>query len=463
MPDFDAAVVGAGPNGLAAAVELARAGRRVLVVEGSDRIGGGARTEELTLPGFRHDVCSAIHPSGAASPFFADIGLEVDWVHPPIPVAHPLDGGRAVAVYRSIEETVAQFGADANRYRRLMAPLADSLAAVMAVVLQPMTIPPRDLRAFARAGLAGGMPASFMAGRFSTAEARAVLGGLAAHSIAPFGAMATSGVGVMLGAVAHAVGWPLVRGGSDGIAAALAARLTSLGGVIETGRRVNRVEDLPGDTHLLDVMPPSARLMAATRISTAASRRLAKWKPGPGVFKVDYALDAPVPWADPLCGQAGTVHVGGTYEEIRNAEAEVMAGGHPERPFVLVAQQSLFDPTRSPEGKHTLWAYCHVPNGSDLDMTEAIDSQIERFAPGFAEVVAHRSIMKTHHYEAYNPNLIGGDIGGGLFSLGKVLQFGEHRPYDLGGGVYLCSSATPPGAGVHGMCGYAAARAAISG
>ncbi len=462
MSDFDAAVVGAGPNGLAAAVEMARHGRRVLVVEGSDRIGGGARTEELTLAGFRHDVCSAIHPSGLASPFFAEIGLEIDWIQPDIPVAHPLDGGRAIALYRSIDETAAQFGDDASRYRRFMGPLAGSIAEIMDVVLRPMTFPPRNLGAFVRAGIAGGPPAAFLAMRFSTPEAKAMVAGLAAHAIAPFGALATAGVGVMLGAVGHALGWPLVRGGSDGITTALAERLSSLGGVIETGRPVTRVEELPGEFHLLDVMPPTARSMAVTRISAAASRRLAAWKPGPGVFKVDYALDQPVPWANPVSRQAGTVHVGGTYEEIRDAEAEVMAGRHPEKPFVLVAQQSLFDANRAPDGKHTLWAYCHVPNGSDVDMTGAIDRQIERFAPGFADVVAHRSVMMTHDYQAHNPNLIGGDIGGGRFGIGKVLQLGKRRPYDLGGGVFLCSSAAPPGAGVHGMCGYSAARAALS-
>lgn len=462
MSDFDAAVVGAGPNGLAAAVELARHGRRVLVVEGSDRIGGGARTEELTLPGFRHDVCSAIHPSGVASPFFAEIGLEVDWIHPTIPIAHPLDGGRAVALYRSVDDTAAQFGDDADRYRGLIGPLAESLTEVMDVVLRPMTLPPRNWGAFVRAGISGGPPAAFLALRFSTPEAKALVGGLAAHSIAAFSSLATAGVGVMLGAVGHAIGWPLVRGGSDGITKALADRLTALGGVIETGRPVGRVEELPGETHLLDVMPPAARSMAVTRISGSASRRLAAWRPGPGVFKVDYALDAPVPWADPLSGKAGTVHLGGAYEEIRDAEAEVLSGGHPERPFVLAAQQSLFDPTRAPTGKHTLWAYCHVPNGSTMDMTEAIDRQIERFAPGFSEIVAHRSVMRTDDYQAHNPNLIGGDIGGGQFGLAKVLQLGKRRPYDLGGNVFLCSSATPPGAGVHGMCGYSAARAALS-
>ncbi|HLV90046.1 MAG: NAD(P)/FAD-dependent oxidoreductase [Acidimicrobiales bacterium] len=459
---FDVSVVGSGPNGLSAAVEMARNGRKVLLVESADRIGGGTRTEELTLPGYLHDVCSAIHPTGLASPFFAEIDLDIEWIHPPIPLVHPLDGGRAVALYRSVDETALQFGDDADRYRRFMGPLVEAVSDLVGVALSPMRVPPKNLGALIRTALAGGPPAAAVAMRFSTREAKALLAGLAAHSISAFNALATAGVGVVLGAIGHASGWPLVRGGSVGIANALADRLTSLGGVIETGRHVSRVEELPGDTHLLDVMPPAARSMAVTRISGSASRRLGGWKPGPGVFKVDYALDAPVPWADPLSGQAGTVHLGGTYEEIRDSEAQVIAGEHPDRPFVLVAQQSLFDPSRAPDGKHTLWAYCHVPNGSTVDMTGAIESQIERFAPGFRDVVAHRSVMGPAEYQAHNANLVGGDIGGGRFGIRKVLQLGLRRPYDLGGGVYLCSSATPPGAGVHGMCGFAAARAALA-
>ena len=459
---FDVTVVGSGPNGLSAAVEMARNGRKVLLVESADRIGGGTRTEELTLPGYLHDVCSAIHPTGLASPFFAEIDLDVEWIHPTIPLVHPLDGGRAVALYRSVDETALQFGDDADRYRRFMGPLVEAVSDLVGVALSPMRVPPKNLGALIRTALAGGPPAAAVAMRFSTREAKALLAGLAAHSISAFNALATAGVGVVLGAIGHASGWPLVRGGSVGIANALADRLTSLGGVIETGRHVSRVEELPGDTHLLDVMPPAARSMAVTRISGSASRRLGGWKPGPGVFKVDYALDAPVPWADPLSGQAGTVHLGGTYEEIRDSEAQVIAGEHPDRPFVLVAQQSLFDPSRAPDGKHTLWAYCHVPNGSTVDMTGAIESQIERFAPGFRDVVAHRSVMGPAEYQAHNANLVGGDIGGGRFGIRKVLQLGLRRPYDLGGGVYLCSSATPPGAGVHGMCGFAAARAALA-
>lgn len=463
MPEYDATVVGSGPNGLAAAIELARHGRRVLVVEAADTVGGGARTEELTLPGFRHDVCSAIHPSGLASPFFEEIGLQIDWIRPPIAFTHPLDDGRVAALLGSVEETAAHLGADGPRYRKLMGPLARTFEEVIEVILHPISFPPRHPVVLARAAAIGGLPAAATIRAFSTTEARALLAGLAAHSIASFRTLATTGVGVMLGVIGHVLGWPLVRGGSDGIVRALSERLESLGGVVETGRTVETIEDLPGAVHLLDVMPPAARSIAGGRISAGTARRLGRWRPGPGVFKVDYALDGPVPWADPLSGQAGTVHVGGTFEEVRDAEATVIAGRHPERPFVLVAQQSLFDPDRAPAGRHTLWAYCHVPNGSDVDMTEAIEAQIERFAPGFRDLIAARATRSPGQHESYNGNLVGGDIGGGRFGPWKVLQLGDRRPYDLGGGVFLCSSAVPPGAGVHGMCGYVAARAALTG
>ncbi|MGC2241058.1 MAG: NAD(P)/FAD-dependent oxidoreductase [Acidimicrobiia bacterium] len=454
--------MGAGPNGLAAAVEFARSGSSVLLVEGADEIGGGTRTAELTLPGFRHDVCSAIHPSGIASPFFNQIGLDVDWVQPPIPFAHPLDGGRSVALHRGVEDTASQLGSDGDRYESLMGPLVERIDAVVEDVLSPMTIVPKHLRSFTRVAAIGGLPASMLARLFSTEEAKALLAGMSAHSIAPFTSMATSGVGFMLGAIGHAHGWPLARGGSQAIAEALADQLTSLGGVIETGRMIDTIDDLPAERVLLDVMPPAAYRMARHRLSASSRRRLLAWKPGPGIFKVDWALDSPIPWADELSGQAGTVHLGGSFSEVEQAERAVFEGRHPERPFVLLAQQSLFDDTRAPAGKHTAWAYCHVPNGSSVDMTEAIESQVERFAPGFREVVLDRATRGSSGFEGYNPNYVGGDIGGGEFGLKKVLQMGSTRPFDFGNDVYLCSSATPPGAGVHGMCGYYAARAALS-
>lgn len=461
MGGFDATVVGAGPNGLAAAIELSRSGRTVLLIEGSDQIGGGTRTDALTLPGFLHDICSAIHPSGIASPFFNEIDLDVDWVQPPIPFTHPLDGGRVAALHRSVEETAVQMGDDESKYVGLMGPLVEKVDLLVEDVLSPMTINPKHKTAYARIAAIGGLPASVLVKRFETDEARAIIAGLAAHSIAPFNAPATAAVGIMLGAIGHAKGWPMARGGSQTIAKALGAEFEGLGGTIETGRWVESVEELPGDIHLLDVMPPAAYRLARNRVSPSTLRKLSRWKPGPGVFKVDWALDGPIPWADPLSPQSATVHVGGTYEEVETAEAEVFKGRHPARPFVLLAQQSQFDQTRAPQGNHTAWGYCHVPNGSDVDMTEAIENQVERFAPGFKDLILERSIHNSQQLETYNPNYVGGDIGGGGFGLKKVMQMGTKRPYVLGGGVFLCSSATPPGAGVHGMCGYYAARAAL--
>lgn len=461
MSDFDAAVVGAGPNGLAAAVELARSGRKTLVVEAADEIGGGTRTEELTLPGFRHDVCSAIHPAAVASPFFDQLGLDVDWVQPPSPFAHPLDGGRSAVVWRSVEETAAGLGDDAASYRGLMSPIVDRIEEFVDVALGPVTVPPEHLSAFTRIGVLGGLPAAVLVKRFQTEEAKALFGGIAAHAIAPFYGLATSAVGLMLGAIGHSHGWPMARGGSSAITDALAKRFESLGGKIELGRTITSVDELPADMWFLDVMPPAVLGIAGDRISAAKARRLSRWSPGPGVFKVDWALDGPIPWTNPTIAQSATAHLGGSYPEVAAAERAVSRGEHPRRPFVLLAQQSLFDDSRAPVGKHTAWGYCHVPNGSDVDMTEAIENQIERFAPGFRERVLGRSVLGAMGYQTYNPNYIGGDIGGGQYGLKKVLQIGKKSPYSLGGNVWLCSSATPPGAGVHGMCGFHAVRAAL--
>jgi len=461
MSDFDAAVVGAGPNGLAAAVELARSGRKTLLVEASQEIGGGTKTAELTLPGFKHDVCSAIHPSGVASPFFRDIGLELDWVQPPVPFTHPLDGGRVAALLRSVEETADLVGDDGSAYRRLMAPIVENIDQMIDVALGPVTLIPEHKGAFARIALFGGLPASILAKRFSTDVGKALIAGISAHAIAPFHAPATAAVGVMLGAIGHSHGWPLARGGSQTITAALLARFLGMGGEVEVGHRVTSVDELPAPMVFLDVMPPAAHAIAEHRLSSGSARRLSRWRAGPGIFKVDWALDGPIPWSDPLSGQTATVHLGGRYAEIAAAERAVSRGEHPKRPFVLLAQQSLFDDTRAPDGKHTAWGYCHVPNGSTVDMTSAIEDQIERFAPGFRDLVLERSIMGAGEFHAYNPNYIGGDIGGGRYGLRKVLQIGDKAPYDLGGNVFLCSSATPPGAGVHGMCGYHAVRAAL--
>jgi phytoene dehydrogenase-like protein len=461
MPDFDAAVVGSGPNGLAAAVELARAGRKTLLVEADDEIGGGTRTAELTLPGFKHDVCSAIHPSAVASPFFIEIDLEVDWVQPPIPFTHPLADGNVVALHRSVADTALSLGEDGDRYEQLMAPLVDNIEEMVGSALGPVTLIPEHKGAFARLAIVGGLPAAVLAKRFSTEAGRALIAGISAHAIAPFYAPATAAVGMMLGAIAHSHGWPIARGGSQAIASALASRFVDLGGQIEVGTLITSLDEIPADMFFLDVMPPAAHAMAGSRISGANARRLSRWSPGPGIFKMDWALDGPIPWTDPLSSQAGTVHLGGRYAEVAAAERAVSRGEHPRRPFVLMAQQSRFDPTRAPEGKHTAWGYCHVPNGSTIDMTEAIEDQVERFAPGFRDLVLERRVMRASDLQAYNPNYIGGDIGGGQYGLRKVLQIGSQAPYHLGGQVYLCSSATPPGAGVHGMSGYHAVRAAL--
>lgn len=461
MADYDTSVVGAGPNGLAAAVEMARNGRRVVLFEAADEIGGGTRTAELTLPGYKHDICSAIHPSGVASPFFQSLDLEIDWIQPPIPFTHPLGGGRVAALHRSVDETAGFLGDDAASYRRVMGPLVEEVDSVIEDTLSPIGPIPSHAATFARVAALGGLSAAMLISRFETVEARALLSGLAAHAIAPFSRLTTSGVALLLGVLGHSHGWPLAQGGSQAIADGLADRLESQGGRIETGVRIESLDELEGSTAILDVMPPAAAAIVGSRLSRAARVRADRWRPGPGVFKLDLALDAPIPWSDEMSGQTATVHVGGSYEEVRAAEDAVYRGEHPEFPFVLLAQQSLFDDTRAPEGKHTAWAYCHVPNGSPVDMTERIEAQIERFAPGFRDVILARATMSSAQYEAHNPNYVGGDIGGGIFGLRKVLQLGDSRPYRLGEGIYLCSSATPPGGGVHGMCGYYAAQAAL--
>lgn len=462
MPGFDVAVVGSGPNGLAAAVALARAGLRVQVIEGADEIGGGARTGELTLPGFRHDVCSAVHPTALASPFFREVGLDVDWIEPPIPLTHPLGGGEVVALHHDVAATAAGLGRDASRYRSLVAPFLDDIDATVESVLAPLTAPPSRPAAFARVGAVGGLPASALARGFADRRTRALVAGLAAHSVAPLTTPGTSGVGLFLGLLGHAYGWPVASGGSAAVADALARQLADHGGQVTTGRTVRSLRDVDAERVLLDVMPPSALQIAGEHMDTPVRRRLAAWRPGPGAFKIDIALDAPIPWADDLSRSAGTVHVGGTYEEIADAEREVASGGHPDRPFVLVSQPSLFDPARAPQGKHTAWAYCHVPNGSDVDMTERIVGQIERFAPGFRDTIIASSAITARQYQAHNPNYVGGDIGGGRFGPRKILQIGSRRPFRLGQGLYLGSSAVPPGGGVHGMCGVLAAEALIA-
>ena len=463
VPATEFAVVGAGPNGLTAAARLASAGRSVVVLEQAPTVGGGTRTEQLTVPGFWHDVCAAVHPTGVASPAFAELDLDIDWIQPEIPLTHPLGGGDVVALYRGIGATANQFGGESGRYLRLMSGLARITEAVVPTVLGPVRANPEHKAAFSRMAALGAMPATVLARRLGNERAQALLMGLAAHAIAPLTAPGTAAVGVFLGLLGHTHGWPIARGGSSSIAAALVDVIVENGGSVRTDVHVSDLSDLSADRFILDVMPPAVIAVAGDRLAARRRRTLAKWKPGPGVFKVDWALDGPIPWLDPLSPRSATVHLGGSASEILAAEAAVMRGDVPDRPFVLLSQPSLFDPARAPAGGHTAWGYCHVPNGSPVDMTAAIEAQVERFAPGFRDTIIGRATMSPTAYQAYNPNYVGGDIGGGRFGLRKVLQPGGTRPFRVGDGVYLGSSAVPPGGGVHGMCGWLAAGAALSG
>jgi phytoene dehydrogenase-like protein len=466
MPD--AVVVGAGPNGLAAAIEMACAGLSVRVLEAADTVGGGARSAELTLPGFVHDVCSAIHPLGIASPFFrslplADHGLE--WVEPPAALAHPFDDGGAALLARSPDAAMPTLGEDDERWRRLFAPLVRDPESLLDEILAPLHVPAHPLT-LARFGLRALLPATTVARRsFRGARARGLFAGLAAHSMLPLERPASAAFGLMLGLLGHAVGWPFPRGGSQALSDALASYLRSLGGEIETGRRVESLAEL-GETRLvvLDVTPRGLLELAGDRLPDRYRRRLERYRYGPGVFKLDWALAGPIPWRADECSRAATVHLGATLEEIAASEAAPAQNRSAERPYVLLAQQSLFDPTRAPAGRHTAWAYCHVPNGSSVDMTEQVESQVERFAPGFRERILARSALGPADLERSNPNYVGGDINGGLADLRQLLTRPVARwsPYSTPlPGVFLCSASTPPGGGVHGMCGFHAARAAL--
>jgi phytoene dehydrogenase-like protein len=465
---LDVVVVGSGPNGLAAGITCAEAGRSVLVLEAKDTIGGGTRTAELTLPGFHHDVCSATHPLAAVSPFFAqaDLGRHgLELVHPEVALAHPLDGGRAGVLHRSLEETVAGLGVDGPAWDRHVGWTARRWPTLAPEVLGPLVKLPHHPLTLAGFGLRGAAPATLAARAFTTEEARGLLAGAAGHTFLPLSRPFTTAMGLMLLASGHVAGWPAARGGSQAITTAMAARLVELGGTVETGRPVRALADLPPSRAvLLDVTPRQALAICGEALPPGYRRRLARYRYGPAVWKVDYALAEPVPWTNPDCRRAGFLHVGGTVEEIARAEAAVAAGRTPERPFVLVAQSSVFDPTRAPAGQHTLWTYCHAPAGSDVDLTTAVEAQIERFAPGFRDLVRARHRAGASWYEDHNENNVGGDIAGGSHAGLQLLLrpgLGLHAYRTPNPRIFLCSAATPPGAGVHGMCGANAAAQAL--
>ncbi len=468
MSQADAVVVGSGPNGLAAALTLARAGIGVEVFEGAPTVGGGTRTEALTLDGFHHDVCSSVHPALVASPFFRSLDLGAMGVvlrQPEVAFAHPLGNGRAAALYRSVPETASHLGGDAAAYMALMGPLVDWLDRIVPYVLSPMRSIPRDPLALARFALVGTPSARHAVRRFTTDTARALVAGAAAHAMEPLNAPLTAAFGLLLTALGHGVGWPVVEGGSAAITTGLATEVRRLGGTVHTGAWITSLGELPpARAVLLDTSPRQFLELAGGRLSRRAGRPWARFRPGAGTCKVDWALDGPVPWSAEACRRTATVHVGGTFEEVARAEAAVRAGRHAEEPFVLVVQACVVDPTRAPAGAHTLWAYCHVPNGSDVDMTERMEAQIERFAPGFKDRVLARAVRTAAEAEAHNPNLLGGDVNGGAQTLRQTAfrPVARWNPYRTPvAGVYLCSASTPPGGGVHGMCGVAAAEVVL--
>ncbi len=467
IPRYDAVIVGSGPNGLAAAITLVRNGLKVIVLEASDQLGGGMRSGEATLPGFKHDFCSAVHPMAVGSPFFrqlplADYGLR--WIESPVPLAHPLDDGTAVLLERSVESTAASLGGDAGSYRRLFEPLLKEWETLAEEILAPIHFP-RSPFLLARFGVKGLRSARAFAGsRFIEGPSRALFAGLAGHSFLSLDSAGSAAFGLVLALFGHAVGWPIAEGGSQRLSDSLVGYFRSLGGEVRTGFRVRTLADIPASNAVLFDLSPRQFNSIVGENRNPRRGRLSKFRYGPGVFKVDWALDGPIPWRAKDCATAATVHVGGSFEDIAKSEAAVARGQVSDRPFVLLAQPSLFDRGRAPMGKETAWGYCHVPNGFDRDLLPAIEGQIERFAPGFRERVLCRRITTPARLEQYDANFVGGDISGGANDLGQLFTrpIAQLNPYCTGiDGLYLCSASTPPGGGVHGMCGYQAALAVL--
>jgi phytoene dehydrogenase-like protein len=466
--DYDAVVVGSGPNGLAAAITMQQAGLSVLLIEGKDTIGGGLRTAELTLPGFKHDVCSAIHPLAISSPFLKSLPLAkygLEFIYSPYAAVHPLDGGTAAVLQNSLLATATGLGADASAYQKLIQPLLQSWPDILPDVLAPLQWPAHPLK-MAGFGLKAFRSAESIAKQyFETEQARAMWAGMAAHGMQPLNKPVMAAVALVLLLAAHDKGWPIPKGGSQQIADALAAHFITLGGKIETGTMVTSLQQLPSSHAVLfDVGPRQLLQIAGQSLSSTYKWQLERYKYGMGVYKVDWALAESIPFTAEACREAGTVHIGGTYAEVAASEQAAWEGRISDKPFVLLAQQSLFDKNRAPEGKHTAWGYCHVPQGSTVDMTDAIEKQVERFAPGFRERIIGRHTMDSKQVEAYNPNYFGGDINGGIQNITQLftrpaLRFSPYRTSAKG--LYICSASTPPGGGVHGMCGYHAARRAL--
>jgi phytoene dehydrogenase-like protein len=466
--EYNAVIVGSGPNGLAAAITMQRAGLSVLLIEGKDTIGGGLRTAELTLPGFKHDICAAVLPMAVASPFFSSIPLQqfgLEFIEPELAAAHPFDDGTAAILSRSIEQTAATLGRDERAYLKLIGPLVKDWESMVGDILSPFKIPQHPLL-MAKFGLKALQSAESLSKLFGGEKAKGLWAGMAAHAIQPLGNLATGAIGMVLSAIGHVHGWPVPKGGSQSVADALQSYFLSLGGKIQTGFMVGSLAELPSaDVVLLDLSPKQILKIAGDKLSWLYRRQLENYRYGMGVFKIDWALSAPIPFTAAESRKAGTLHLGNTFNEIARTEKQSAGGIHAEKPFVLLAQPSVFDASRAPEGNHTAWAYCHVPNGSAKDMSGAIERQVERFAPGFRDTILDKHVMNTTEMEAYNANYIGGDINGGIIDIRQLYTRPALRlsPYRTSArGVYICSASTPPGAGVHGMCGYHSARQALA-